>query len=118
VHRRKLAGSASRGGGGDVYETELLEPLADDDGDAAAAREFFARLDAQLNKVNQFYRGKEQEFLERGRSLRRQMDILADLRAARAREDPSVASASAASGEYTRVRPSSTRRGDDARSAS
>lgn len=101
-----------------MYETELLEPLADDDGDAAAAREFFARLDAQLNKVNQFYRGKEQEFLERGRSLRRQMDILADLRAARAREDPSVASASAASGEYTRVRPSSTRRGDDARSAS
>jgi hypothetical protein len=105
VHRRKLAGSASRGGGGgggdgdDEYETEVLEPpLAD--ADAAAAREFFARLDAQLNKVNQFYKGKEQEFLERGRSLRRQMDILADLRAARAREDPSVASASA-SGEYT-----------------
>ncbi|XP_066305942.1 LOW QUALITY PROTEIN: phosphate transporter PHO1-1-like [Miscanthus floridulus] len=90
VHRRKLAGSASRGGGGgDEYETELLEPpLAD--ADAAAAREFFARLDAQLNKVNQFYKGKEQEFLERGRSLRRQMDILADLRAAR--EDPSAAS--------------------------
>lgn len=105
VHRRKLAGSASRGGGGgdgdDEYETEVLEPpLAD--ADAAAAREFFARLDAQLNKVNQFYKGKEQEFLERGRSLRRQMDILADLRATRAREDPSVASASAsASGEYT-----------------
>jgi hypothetical protein len=102
VHRRKLAGSASRGGGGggdgdDEYETEVLEPpLAD--ADAAAAREFFARLDAQLNKVNQFYKGKEQEFLERGRSLRRQMDILADLRATRAREDPSVASAS---GEYT-----------------
>ena len=97
VHRRKLAGSASRGGGGgDEYETELLEPpLAD--ADAAAAREFFARLDAQLNKVNQFYKGKEQEFLERGRSLRRQMDILADLRAAR--EDPSAASASASSGE-------------------
>ena len=96
VHRRKLAGSASSGGGGDEYETELLEPpLAD--ADAAAAREFFARLDAQLNKVNQFYKGKEQGFLERGRSLRRQMDILADLRAAR--EDPSAASASASSGE-------------------
>ena len=93
VHRRKVAGSASSGGG-DEYETELLEPpLAD--ADAAAAREFFARLDAQLNKVNQFYKGKEQEFLERGRSLRRQMDILADLRAAR--EDPSAASASASS---------------------
>lgn len=106
MHRRKLAGSASRGGGGgDEYETEVLEPSLADDDEAAAAREFFARLDAQLNKVNQFYQRKEQEFLERGRSLRRQMDILADLRAAsraRDRDDPSVASASAsASGEYT-----------------
>lgn len=101
MHRRKLTGSASRGGGGDEYETEVLEPALAD-ADAAAAREFFARLDAQLNKVNQFYKSKEQEFLERGRSLRRQMDILADLRAARAREDPSAASASASvSGEYT-----------------
>ncbi|XP_062191561.1 phosphate transporter PHO1-1-like [Phragmites australis] len=82
VHR-KLTGSASRGG--DVYETELLEQFADD---TDAAREFFARLDAQLNKVNQFYKGKEEEFLQRGQSLRKQMDILADLKAAR--EDPSV----------------------------
>ena len=102
MHRRKLlAGSSpSRGGGGggggDEYETELLEPTPLADADAAAAREFFARLDAQLNKVNQFYKSKEQEFLERGRSLRRQMDILADLSAARAsRDDPFVASASA-----------------------
>ncbi|OEL30811.1 Phosphate transporter PHO1-1 [Dichanthelium oligosanthes] len=97
VHRKlMMAGSASsRGGGGDVYETELLGPAAGGDDDAAAVREFFARLDAQLNKVNQFYKGKEEEFLERGQSLRKQMDILADLKAAaREREDsnPSVSS--------------------------
>ncbi|RLM92203.1 phosphate transporter PHO1-1-like [Panicum miliaceum] len=101
VHRRAVAGPASRGGGGDEYETELLEPLAA--ADAAAARDFFARLDAQLNKVNQFYRGKEKEFLERGQSLRRQMDILAGLKAA-AREDsnPSLSSGGCSEDESTR----------------
>lgn len=93
VHR-KLTGSASRGG--DVYETELLdEQFAGDDTDAAA--EFFARLDAQLNKVNQFYKCKEKEFLERGESLRKQMGILADLKAA-SRDDPSVSSSFTSSG--------------------
>ncbi|RCV24303.1 hypothetical protein SETIT_5G073800v2 [Setaria italica] len=109
VHRRKLAGPAASRGGGDEYETELLEPLAAaDDNEAAATREFFARLDAQLNKVNRFYKGKEEEFLERGRSLRKQMDILADLKAA-AREDTttnpsdsSVASGGCSEDESTR----------------
>ena len=99
-----MSGPASRGG--DEYKTELVEPLAAD-ADAAAAREFFARLDAQLNKVNQFYRGKEKEFLERGQSLRRQMDILAGLKAASSREDsnPSVSSLSSGgcSGEHERT---------------
>jgi hypothetical protein len=118
VHRRNLlAGpAASRGGGGvgDEYETELLEPLAaaDDAATAGAAREFFARLDAQLNKVNQFYRGKEEEFLERGRSLRKQMDILAGLKATAGREDTttnnhsadsSVASGGCSSGEHRSI---------------
>ncbi|KAL6543746.1 Phosphate transporter PHO1 1 [Orobanche gracilis] len=67
VHR-KLAG--------DVYETELLEQL---DGTEAAV-EFFTCLDNQLNKVNQFYRTKEKEFLERGESLKKQMDILIELK--------------------------------------
>ncbi|KAL0327057.1 UNVERIFIED_CONTAM: Phosphate transporter [Sesamum angustifolium] len=57
VHR-KLTDSASST---DLYETELLEQFADTD----AAVEFFACLDLQLNKVNQFYRTKEKEFLER-----------------------------------------------------
>ncbi|KAL7110493.1 hypothetical protein ACP275_05G029200 [Erythranthe tilingii] len=72
VHR-KLATSASTG---DLYETELLEQFADTD----AAVEFFACLDLQLNKVNQFYRNKEKEFLDRGESLKKQMDILVELK--------------------------------------
>ncbi|XP_057809946.1 phosphate transporter PHO1 homolog 1 [Salvia miltiorrhiza] len=74
VHR-KLAGSASKT---DMYETELLEQVADTD----AAVEFFACLDLQLNKVNKFYRIKEKEFLERGESLLKQMEILTELKAA------------------------------------
>lgn len=72
---RKLASSASMG---DVYETELHEQLADSD----AAKEFFACLDCQLNKVNQFYRTKEEEFLNRGETLKKQMDVLVELKAA------------------------------------
>ncbi|XP_059655579.1 phosphate transporter PHO1 homolog 1 [Cornus florida] len=68
----KLGSSASKG---DMYETELLEQFADTD----AAKEFFACLDLQLNKVNQFYKGKEREFLERGESLKKQMEILIEL---------------------------------------
>ncbi|KAG6426156.1 hypothetical protein SASPL_110373 [Salvia splendens] len=72
VHR-KLAASDSKG---DMYETELLEQFADTD----AAVEFFACLDHQLNKVNQFFRTKEKEFVERGDSLRNQMEILIELK--------------------------------------
>ncbi|KAH6805420.1 EXS family protein [Perilla frutescens var. frutescens] len=74
VHR-KLAASASKT---DMYETEMLEHFADTD----AAIEFFACLDLQLNKVNQFYRTKEKEFLERGDSLLKQMEILIELKTA------------------------------------
>ncbi|KAE8716052.1 Phosphate transporter PHO1-like protein 1 [Hibiscus syriacus] len=59
VHKG-LAAPASRGDL--LYETELLEQFADTD----VAKEFFACLDMQLNKVNQFYQTKEKEFLERG----------------------------------------------------
>ncbi|KAG7658897.1 SPX domain [Arabidopsis suecica] len=73
VHK-KLASSGSNN---DVYETELLEKIADD---TDAAKEFFACLDMQLNKVNQFYKTKEKEFLERGECLKKQMDILIELK--------------------------------------
>lgn len=72
VHR-KLTSPASTG---DLYETELLEQFADGD----AANEFFILLDHQLNKVNQFYKAKEVEFLERGDSLKKQMQILVELK--------------------------------------
>uniref|UniRef100_A0A6N2LSH4 SPX domain-containing protein n=1 Tax=Salix viminalis TaxID=40686 RepID=A0A6N2LSH4_SALVM len=74
VHK-KLASSASKG---DVYETELFEQFEDSD----AAREFFSCLDLQLNKVNQFYKNKEKEFLDRGDCLKKQMDILVELKSA------------------------------------
>lgn len=74
VHK-KLASSASKG---DVYETELLEHFADTDAD----KEFFNCLDLQLNKVNQFYKAKEKEFLERGESLKKQMEILIEAKTA------------------------------------
>lgn len=76
VHQ-KLASS-------DLYETELLEQFADTD----AAKEFFALLDLQLNKVNQFYKGKEAEFLERGDSLEKQMQILVELKTALKQQHP------------------------------
>ncbi|GFQ06847.1 ABC transporter c family member 8 [Phtheirospermum japonicum] len=47
-----------------------------------AAIEFFACLDHQLNKVNQFFKEKEKEFLERGESLKKQMEILIELKSA------------------------------------
>ncbi|KAJ4848214.1 Phosphate transporter PHO1 1 [Turnera subulata] len=75
VHR-KLASSASKD---DMYETELVEQF-DDDNDAA--KEFFSCLDQQLNKVNQFYRTKEKEFLDRGDCLKKQMEILDELKLA------------------------------------
>ncbi|KAK3020774.1 hypothetical protein RJ639_045846 [Escallonia herrerae] len=74
VHK-KLASSASKG---DMYETELLEQFADVD----SATDFFACLDLQLNKVNQFFRTKEKEFLERGESLKKQLEILVELKTA------------------------------------
>lgn len=74
VHK-KLASSASKNA---MYETELLDQFADTD----ATKEFFACLDLQLNKVNQFYRSKEKEFLERGESLKKQIGILIELKKA------------------------------------
>ncbi|KAF5191258.1 Phosphate transporter pho1-like protein [Thalictrum thalictroides] len=74
VHK-KLASSASKG---DMYETELLDQFADTD----AAKDFFVQLDHQLNKVNQFYKTKEMEFIDRGESLKKQMEILIELRTA------------------------------------
>ncbi|KAK4260907.1 hypothetical protein QN277_003968 [Acacia crassicarpa] len=74
VHR-KFGSSAGKE---DMYETELVEQFAD----AEAAKEFFSCLDQQLNKVNRFYEMKETEFMERGDSLIKQMNILLELKSA------------------------------------
>ncbi|XP_057417468.1 phosphate transporter PHO1 homolog 1-like isoform X2 [Lotus japonicus] len=91
VHR-KVASSICKE---DMYETQLLEKFADTE----ASKEFFACLDHQLNKVNKFYRTKEKEFLERGESLKKQVDILLELKAAFMEKDGSRRSSSQESTE-------------------
>jgi hypothetical protein len=81
VHKKLgIGGSIDGAVAGEVYETGV----ANEAGfvDAEAAKAFFQRLDQQLNKVNRFYERKEGEFLERGESLRRQLQILVELKAA------------------------------------
>ncbi|XP_074329802.1 LOW QUALITY PROTEIN: phosphate transporter PHO1 homolog 1-like [Apium graveolens] len=75
VHK-KLESSKSKG---DTYETEMLEQFGED---SEAALDFFSCLDLQLNKVNHFFRNKEKEFSERGESLKKQMEILLELKTA------------------------------------
>ncbi|PPS13540.1 hypothetical protein GOBAR_AA07040 [Gossypium barbadense] len=59
-----------------LYQTELLQLFSEED----EVRLFFERLDEELNKVNQFYKTKESEFLERGEILNKQLQILLDLK--------------------------------------
>ncbi|XP_010262400.1 PREDICTED: phosphate transporter PHO1-like isoform X2 [Nelumbo nucifera] len=69
----------SRNSGGDeedLYETELVQLFSEED----EVKEFFSRLDEELNKVNQFYRSKESEFVERGEILNKQLQILLELK--------------------------------------
>ncbi|KAJ0815219.1 putative SPX domain-containing protein [Helianthus annuus] len=63
---------------GVLYQTELLEQS--DHNEAASA--FFALLDLQLNKVNEFYLAKEKAFLDRGECLEKQLHILVELKTA------------------------------------
>ncbi|GMI64173.1 phosphate 1, ARABIDOPSIS PHOSPHATE 1 [Hibiscus trionum] len=59
-----------------LYQTELLQLFSQED----EVRPFFEGLDEELNKVNQFYKSKESEFLERGETLNKQLEILKDLK--------------------------------------
>ncbi|KAF3785880.1 Phosphate transporter [Nymphaea thermarum] len=77
--KREVDGDIIQVRGGDEenwYETDLETLFTEDD----EVKEFFVRLDEQLNKVNQFYRTKEAEFLERGEILNKQLHILLDLK--------------------------------------
>ncbi|KAI5056457.1 hypothetical protein GOP47_0028742 [Adiantum capillus-veneris] len=60
----------------DYYETEFVDPAADGDVEKA----FFATLDLQLNKVNQFYRRKESLLLQRGEDIKLQLEKLMTMR--------------------------------------
>lgn len=64
-----------RVGDDDVYVTELREPLAHSPQD----KTFFVRLDAQLTKINKFYKRKEGEYIARAGLLERQMLALMNL---------------------------------------
>ncbi|KAK6254726.1 SPX domain - like 8 [Theobroma cacao] len=59
-----------------LYQTELVQLFSEED----EVKEFFESLDEELNKVNQFYKAKESEFLERGEILNKQLQILLDLK--------------------------------------
>ncbi|KAK9007320.1 hypothetical protein V6N11_051148 [Hibiscus sabdariffa] len=59
-----------------LYQTELVQLFSEED----EVRVFFERLDGELNKVNQFYKTKESEFLERGEILNKQLQILLELK--------------------------------------
>lgn len=63
----------------DVYETKVVQGQFDQ---TDAAQTFFSTLDTQLNKVNQFYKNKEKEFLDRGDALKEQVRILKELKVA------------------------------------
>ncbi|KAJ7515400.1 hypothetical protein O6H91_22G012300 [Diphasiastrum complanatum] len=62
----------------ELYETELLGPFSE----AQHEKNFFVRLDAQLNKVNKFYKHKEEEYIVQARQLRNQADALLELKKA------------------------------------
>ncbi len=64
--------------GPEVHETELMEPL----GKAELHRIFFNHLDAQLNKINRFYKLKETEYIAQARRLERQLLALFEVQEA------------------------------------
>lgn len=68
--------------GTEIYVSELREPLSQSPQD----KTFFVRLDAQLTKVNKFYKKKEAENIARAGALEKQMLSLIHLQEALARQ--------------------------------
>lgn len=73
---------------GDIYITELREPLSHSPQDVT----FFTRLDDQLNKVNKFYKKKEAEYIDRAGALEKQMLALINVQELFARQGLSLPS--------------------------
>lgn len=66
-------------GGGDEEDlngSDLVQFFSEAD----EIKDFFDILDGDFNKVNQFYITKEREFLETGEALKKQLQILVDLK--------------------------------------
>jgi SPX domain protein involved in polyphosphate accumulation len=59
----------------DYYETEVADSMV-----LEAEKAFFASLDEQLNKVNQFYKSKEEEYMQRGEEIKFQLQRLMTMR--------------------------------------
>jgi hypothetical protein len=72
-----------------------MEPL----GHAEQDRAFFNRLDAQLNKINRFYKLKETEYIAQARRLERQLLALFHVQEALARQNLILQNSSKSSGE-------------------
>ncbi|XP_010527408.1 PREDICTED: phosphate transporter PHO1 [Tarenaya hassleriana] len=60
----------------EIYQTELVQLFSEED----EVRLFFGRLDEELSKVNQFHKSKEIDFLEKGESLKEQLEILTEIK--------------------------------------
>lgn len=75
-------------------------------------KQYFATLDDELNKVNQFYRTKESEFLERGEILNKQLQILLDLKQVLSDRRRKNLSSKSGSSFFSRSHSSSARNSD------
>ncbi|GER52249.1 phosphate transporter PHO1 [Striga asiatica] len=101
----------------ELYETELVQLFSEED----EVKVFFESLDDELNKVNQFYRTKETEFLERGDILNKQLQILLDLKrviGSRCRKTQAARSSGGSSGFLSRTSSPSGRNSDFSESQS
>nr|GMD74417.1 phosphate transporter PHO1 [Ipomoea batatas] len=81
--RIQVTGNGNEDGSGsgeeetyDEPENELAQLFSEED----EVKRFFAKLDAELEKVNEFYKMKEGEFVERGEILNNQLEVLFDLK--------------------------------------
>ncbi|KAI5060177.1 hypothetical protein GOP47_0024597 [Adiantum capillus-veneris] len=96
IHQRRLDTFAD---GEDLFETELLGT----DFRTDVQKSFFERLDAQLNKVNKFYRSKEQEYMNWASQLQKQIGPLCQKRKGTSHRKVEDASAEVQSPNLKRV---------------
>ncbi|XP_019180710.1 PREDICTED: phosphate transporter PHO1 [Ipomoea nil] len=95
----------------EMYETEneLVQLFSEED----EVNVFFENLDEELKKVNEFYKAKESEFLERGEILSKQLQILLDLKQVlHDRRRKTLGRSRSASGFFSRSNSSSRRNSD------